>query len=267
MSEAVDVNEAPQPTETSSDAAAVAEAVAGQKQINTESGGWYFDENTPGQGEKPEWFKSDKYKSISEQARAYPELEKKYGAFTGAPEEYQLTELKDELKERGLSIDSEDPAFLKAKEYAKQMNMNQEGFSQLLNLYGETMAAEAMALEDLKKAEMQKLGTSADSRLQNLDSWATANLDPEMVDAFRSLAVSADSVGMLEKMVAMTRNSPINPVDAAPASGASKGELDELMFAKDEFGNRKMRDPEYARMVNEKMKSHYGDQPYREEIG
>ena len=41
----------------------------------------------------PEWYKADKYKSVAEQAKAYTELEKKFGGFTGAPKDgYSVVE-------------------------------------------------------------------------------------------------------------------------------------------------------------------------------
>ena len=44
----------------------------------------------PEEGEKPEWLK-DKYKSVEDQAKAYAELEKKFGGFTGSPEgDYEM---------------------------------------------------------------------------------------------------------------------------------------------------------------------------------
>ena len=46
---------------------------------------------TTEEAEKPEWFLSEKYKTVEDQAAAYPELAKKIGAMTGAPEEYEVS--------------------------------------------------------------------------------------------------------------------------------------------------------------------------------
>ena len=48
---------------------------------------WYLAEGVAGNGEPPEWFRADKYKTLDEQAKAYVELEKRFGAFTGAPKD------------------------------------------------------------------------------------------------------------------------------------------------------------------------------------
>ena len=56
-------------------------------------GEYFLSDGIKGTGETPEWYKGDKYKSVAEQAKAYTELEKKFGGFTGAPKDVcQLTE-------------------------------------------------------------------------------------------------------------------------------------------------------------------------------
>ena len=48
------------------------------------SEGWMMSEDVKGEGDAPEWFKSSKYKTVADQAKAYAGLESKLGAFTGA---------------------------------------------------------------------------------------------------------------------------------------------------------------------------------------
>jgi len=56
-------------------------------------GEYFLTEGIKGSGETPEWFKADKYKSIADQAKAYTELEKRFGGFKGAPKEgYSIPE-------------------------------------------------------------------------------------------------------------------------------------------------------------------------------
>jgi hypothetical protein len=267
MNDTADTSQETTPAaETSDDAAIVADA-AQTTNTDTDPATWSLDDNIPGQGETPEWFKSDKYKTVAEQAKAYKELESKLGAFTGAPEEYTAVELTEHLTAAGIEIDPEDPLLAKAGEYAKELNMSQEGYSKLINLYGETLAAEQEAIEQLKAEEIKALGQNAENRLNNLKAWGSANLDSELFESFQELAVSANAVKTLERLVAMTRNAPISPAEASPKPGLSSEELNELMFAKDEHGNRKMRNPEYAKMVQEKMDQVHGTEPYRQQIG
>ena len=56
-------------------------------------GEFFLSEGIKGVGDLPEWYKADKYKSVAEQAKAYTELEKKFGGFTGAPKDgYSIVE-------------------------------------------------------------------------------------------------------------------------------------------------------------------------------
>lgn len=245
------------------DSKAVAEAVGATSEAT-----WNFAEGIAGEGEAPEWFKADKYKTVADQAKAYKDLEGRFGSFTGAPEEYEPIELSQELQERGIEISSDDPLIEKAMEFAKENNMNQEGFNQMVNLYAETMAAEQIALENYKQEQIEALGSNAQTRINNLNAWANANLSPEMMEDFQGLATSADSVKTLERLVAMTRSAPVNPQGAQPSSGITAEELQAMQFAKDEYGNRKMAsDPAYRRKVEDAMNSFYGTDDFNVTVG
>ena len=246
---------------TSDDSQVVAESVDSSTQTQ-----WFYGENVPGSGDKPEWL-MEKYKTVEAQAKGYKELSSKLGAFTGAPDEYKPVELSKELQEIGVNIKTDDPVYEKALEYAKSMNMSQEGLNTMMNLYGEVIAAENAAIEQLKQEQLKALGQNAQIRLENLNKWANRNLDPEMFESFQGLATSADAVKTLERLVAMTRNAPIDSQEAKGTPGISKEEIDNLLFAKDENGNRKMRDPEYAKMVNQKLDEYYGTENHVEIVG
>ena len=77
------------------DAQSVAEAVGATEEVAT----WNLSEDTPGKGDAPEWFKADKYKTVADQAKAYKDLEGRFGSFTGAPEEYADVTLDENLTE------------------------------------------------------------------------------------------------------------------------------------------------------------------------
>ena len=71
---------------------------------------WNLNDTTPGTGEKPAWFKAEKYKNVSEQAKAYTELEKTLGAFVGAPKDDKGQPKAYELKlPEGVTVDMTHP--------------------------------------------------------------------------------------------------------------------------------------------------------------
>lgn len=227
---------------------------------------WKWSDNTPGEGAAPEWLKGDKYKTVEAQAKAYTELEGKFGAFTGAPEDYEI-KVSDDLKEKGFDVDPEDPVVQEFTKWAKESNLSQEGYNGLLELKGMMDAAQEQAFNDQVADELNKLGKEGQARINNINAWANANMAPDMVEKFQGLATSADSVEALEALIAKTRNAPISSESLAPAASVSSQELKDMQFAKDERGNRKMQDPEYRARFNKLAQEVYGADPARQTIG
>jgi hypothetical protein len=76
-------------------------------------GEYFLSDGIKGTGDTPEWYKGDKYKSVAEQAKAYTELEKKFGGFTGAPKDgYQGPE----------GIEADDALLQELTEFASSAN-------------------------------------------------------------------------------------------------------------------------------------------------
>jgi len=101
---------------------------------------------------------------------------------------------------------------------------------------------------------MTKLGDNAQQRVNNIENWARANLTPEQVEGLQDAATTAAGVQAIEALIAKSKNAPMQTSDVNPVSQISRQELEQLQFAKDENGNRKMAvDPEYRKMVQQKF--------------
>lgn len=210
--------------------------------------------------EHPEWFKSDKYKTIEDQAKAYNDLEGKFGAFTGAPEEYELT-----LPE-GIDgeFDLEDPMLTGFMEIAKEANMNQGVFTQMLHQY----VGNLVGMRPDAEAEMKALGDDAQGRLKALGDWGRANLDADQFEAFRNVATTADGVRVLEALVGHTREAKMPREDAASTSSTTADELKAMRYAKDSSGNiRIATDPAYRKKVDKAYADFYGTEPLNRVVG
>ena len=226
-----------------------------------------YAENVPGEGEAPAWFKGDKYANVSAQAEAYTALESKFGAFTGAPEEYEVN-VSDELKEKGVEFDPEDVMMAQAKEFAKEAGMNQEGFNGLVNLYGMVRTAEAEAMEGIKADEMKALGQNAQGRIDNILKWGNANFSEEQVAGLNDMAMTANAVKTIEAFIAKSGAAPLSPDGNATPGGISEAELKEMQFAVDEHGNRKIQtDKAFKAEYDKKMKLFYGEGDHSIVIG
>ena len=200
------------------------------------------------EGEKPEWLK-DKYKSVEDQAKAYAELEKKFGGFTGSPEAgYEIKAPEDLPGE----FDMEDPRIEWFQNVAKETNMSQDTFDQMLHGFAR-MEVEANDPEAAKSIEIQALGKNANARLRDLGDWGKANLDSNQFEGFKGLATTAVGVEVLEALIAKTSEGKMPTSNTVRAPGITQEALDDMI-----------KDPKYATSaayrteVKEKFEQFYG---------
>lgn len=248
------------------DAAAVANMANGDSGVEEGSEG---DDATA-----PEWLLGKYHtegktieEATAEQAKAYKELSGKFGAFTGAPEEYEIV-LSEELTELGVTMDKEDPMVQEAMKFAKESNMSQEGLNGMLNLYSMQMVAEQKANEEYAAEQMKALGPQAESRVQNIQQWAAKNLDTEMVSALEGMATSAESVKAIERLITMTGNAPVDSDSSVATNTAGIEEVQSMQFAKDENGNRRINtDPAFKARYQKLRNEVYGTSEHRVMVG
>ena len=213
---------------------------------NTEVPQWYYSaptddsEGVAGKGDVPDYFKVDKYKSLEDQAKAYGELEKRFGGFTGSPETYELPE--------GFDIPADDPLFASVAEIGKEANMSNETFTKLVEAYTNVMA---QGEEQAKAQAMEALGKDADQRILNVQSWLNSNADKEMIEKIAPLATSAESIEALEWFIGKTKNSNVASNDVATPAPMTEAEYAQMLMAKDDNGNLKIAtDKEYKKKMD-----------------
>jgi len=148
---------------------------------------WYWDESTPGQGERPEWLK-EKYSKVTDQAKAYIEAEKYIGQ-SKAPEAYDLKEFEDYI-----DLEAEQVANLTA--VAKQHKLSQEALNDILN---PLKAYHKSLIPDINK-EIEKLGPHAKTRIETVNTWATNNLSEKALEAIGNLPETAEVVELLDEI-------------------------------------------------------------------
>lgn len=167
--------------------------------VVTQSGDWYYDHNLKGDGARPDWFKGDKYKTVTDQAKAYSEVEKKLGAFKGAPDKYDLA-IADYPD---LKFSDEDPLIKDFIDGAKANGVSQEYVTELLGVYAQALTH---GLPD-PDAEMKKIGVNAEQDLQILSQWAGNVLSQEEFGLFRNMMTTADAFRVFDKL----RNAGVAP--------------------------------------------------------
>ena len=206
-------------------------------------------EATADEGERPEWLK-EKYKTVEDQAKAYNDAEKKLGGFAGSPEgEYEMN------VPEGVSgeFDMEDPRIEWFQNAAKESNMSQETFDQMLGGFVK-MEQEANDPEAAKNIELQALGKNASARLTDLGDWGKGNLTADEYEGFKGLATTAQGVSVLEALIAKTAEGKMPTSNTVRAPSITQEALDDMI-----------KDPRYKESkayradVKQKFQDLYGD--------
>lgn len=197
---------------------------------------WFIKEGIKGNGDKPE-FLLDKFKTVEDQLKSYVELEKRFGSFTGAPEDYALNISEDY---GDIKIEADDPLLQEFATVAGDLNLNQEGFDKLLNTYVEFSSKEMKKSEAEQEAfqeqEIKKLGEDAEDQIKILNQWIENQVPSDMQDSIRNLATDASSVKAMQWLKDKFTSSTIPQTEHNEPSGlGTRLELREMM-----------RDPKYG---------------------
>jgi len=188
-------------------------------EVATTADTWYLAPGIPGSGPKPDGYIDSKYGSVLEQAQGYNNLRKKLGAFTGAPEAYDLDLSKIDAKYSDVKLDMSDESIKSFLDLAKESNMNQESVHKFLKYKVDLDLAktekENQLIADYTKKEVERLGPNAHERIETLRTWWKQNFSEFPVEKMESLGQSADFIEMLESVKAKFKFNPV-PVDNAP---------------------------------------------------
>ena len=187
-------------------------------------GEYFLSDGIKGSGDTPDWYKGDKDKSVAEQAKAYTELEKKFGGFTGAPKDgYSGPE----------GIEGDDALLQELTEFATKTNMSQEAFGDAWEL----LSAQGQAVEQVtQEQEIASLGDNAQERIKNVEGYLKNNLDAEVYEEVRNLVTDARSIQLVEHLVRATAPARL-PIDGGDhPTGMTWGDIEAEMFKKNDNG-------------------------------
>lgn len=201
---------------------------------------WFLREGVKGEGEPPKWYKADKYKSVADQAEAYSHLEKRLGAFTGAPKdgkyEFKLPEGIDG------EFDVEHPMYKDLTKAAAEMQISNDGFNKLMGMFAQYEASLVPDPAANIAAAKTALGETADARITASAQWVQANLGPELFKEFRAATDAAKMDGeqiarvvkIVEAAIGKTRVQMPKPGQDVPA--ALQNEEQQLELLKNKRG-------------------------------
>ena len=206
--------------------------------VTLEEGEYFASDNVKGLGDKPDWYNSDKYTSVAAQAQAYPELQKKFGSFTGAPKDGYATPE---------GFDAEDGMLKTFMEYATESNMNQASFDKGFEL----LTAQSTVAEEVStEAELKKLGDNADERIDRANQFLQNNLNSDKYEEIKDFVTTADAVKLVEMLIPATKATALPGSEDTGETGLTLKEVEEMAFKQDEHGNYlRSLDPAYDKKI------------------
>jgi cytochrome c556 len=219
-------------------------------------GEYFLSDGIKGVGDQPEWYKADKYKSVAEQAKAYTELEKKFGGFTGAPKDgYSLAE----------GVEADDALWGELVEFGTKQNMSQAAMNEAWAL----LTAQEQAIEEVSlETEMAKLGDNAVERIKVVEQYMKNNLDSDTYERVRYGVNSAEAVELVEALIKSTAPAKL-PIDGyIEPGGITWEDIEAEMFKKHENGQLlRSVDQSHERKIQRMMQEFGGDRPYQRTVG
>ena len=219
-------------------------------------GEFFLSDGIKGVGDQPEWYKADKYKSVAEQAKAYTELEKKFGGFTGAPKDgYSIVE----------GVESDDALWQELVSFGEKTNMSQSAMNDAWDLLSaQDQAAEEVSME----VELQKLGDNGVERVKVVEQYMKNNLDGDTYERLRYAVNSAEAVELIEALVKSTAPAKL-PIDGyIEPGGITWEDIESEMYKKSDNGQYlRSVDPNHEAKIQRMMKEFGGDKPNVRVVG
>ncbi len=208
---------------------------------------YFLAEGIKGTGETPEWYKADKYQSVAEQAKAYTELEKKFGGFKGAPKDGYVSPE---------GVEQDDALLAELTEFANDTNMSQEAYGRAWEL----LTAQEQVVEEVSaEQEMAKLGDNATQRLKNVEGFLKNNLDSDTYTQVQDLVTTAESVQLIEAIVKATVPAKLPIEGGEHPQGLTWADVEAEMFKRHDNGQfLRSVDPNHERKVQQMIASFGG---------
>jgi len=155
---------------------------------------WKYADGVAGDGDVPDWFMADKYKSVAEQAKAAHELRKKLGSKAeDAPEHY-------ELNYEELGIDKEDVILNEFSGFFKEMNVPQKDYEKIVGKFVEIQQRQNELMEQQRASAYEAFGPETRETVGRLNTWIDNNFSDSEKEIVKGFMGSAEEIRVLEKM-------------------------------------------------------------------
>lgn len=155
---------------------------------------WKYADGIAGDGVAPDWFLSDKYNSVSEQAKAAHELRKKLGSKAeDAPEHYEL-----DFEKYG--IDKEDAVLAEFNPFFKELNIPQKDYEKIIEKFVEIQTKNHETANKQREEAFNAFGPETKEVVGRLNVWADNKFNAQEKEVIKGFMETEDGVRVLEKM-------------------------------------------------------------------
>ena len=147
-----------------------------------------------GKGDMPEWFNNKTFKSVEEQAKAYPELRKLYNnklkGMSGAPEDGYQYEMPEEYAAKDWKYNTEDPGYQDFLHVARDNGLSQE----LVNEFTDMLVENTNRQQELTETRRQE---SMDNEINRLSVGDTDKFEAAIKMAASNPDVNREDLNVL----------------------------------------------------------------------
>ncbi len=158
---------------------------------------WMWSKENPGEGKRPDWLPENT--TVEDLAKRALGLRKQLSQKVNAPDEYKL-EVDSEIAEH-FKLNDDDALFSNFKGIAKEHNMTQEAFSEIMNMYLENMSASTLKVMDSQESQFKELGINAEESFERVSNWADNNLPEDSASIMKDMSLSAPQMKLLTSII------------------------------------------------------------------
>lgn len=157
----------------------------------------YLDKDTPLDFEAPDWLPEGT--TVKDLHNRVEGLRKQLGNLKSAPEEYTVNI--DPNIAQIFELESNDPMIEQYREVALKNNISQEGFDEVLNMYLDFQAGQAIEEMDFQEKQFQEMGIDQEETFSYISNWARSNLNPDEAEIMENMSMTAPQMKLMTGII------------------------------------------------------------------
>lgn len=174
--------------------------------------------------------KGDDFRKSFDELRAFKAQEDvRTATRPKTPDEYQVKLPESWKAPEGIEFKfkDDDPLLSQARQWAHKRGLDQDAFTEALELYAGAQVGTVAQIKAAREAEIAKLGTTGPARVDAVMTWMKSMVGDEGARSLSSMLVTADIVSSFEKLLLKYGNQGAGQYNASGRDGGSRAPTDE----------------------------------------